>query len=453
MQAHRRVLRQAIQTLARSRGLPGWSKISDNLSSPINSCVGFRPAATAAGGAGALSAGRRVPSASFSKNLKALLRDYKQLSKLKLSALVVATAATGFVTGSDEHIDWSKLTWTVAGTMGASACANTLNQWWEVPRDALMNRTRNRPLPRGSVSPRHALVFAAVTGGAGVACLMWKANSLTAALGAANIGLYAFVYTPLKAVSIYNTWVGAVVGAIPPLMGWAAARGSLDAGSLALASACYFWQLPHFLSLSWYASADYARGGYAMLSLADATGRRTAACCLRNSLYLMPAGLLAWHLGIANAYFASEAGIMAGIMAITAARFYRNPSNATARGVFRASLLYLPVFMIGLMVHRTPERQRAVRDSWQHVGPLVPNSLQHTDSPATHLEFSGKQNSVEGEVPDGCHPNSAGSSRAAEQAGGLFRPDRRGAVFVAPFPLLPMPPQERQTHQGQNGAQ
>lgn len=444
MQARISLVRHAVQTLVNNPKLRIPTAVSSNLFRSLSSRAGSSHVAASTAGVGsAPSTGLQSSSTSSLKQLRSLLKDYKQLSKFKLSALVVATAAAGFVTGSDEHVDWYKLTWTAAGTMGASACANTLNQWWEVPRDALMNRTRNRPLPRGSLSSRHALAFAAVTGGAGVACLLWKANSLTAALGAANIGLYAFVYTPLKAVSLCNTWVGAVVGAIPPLMGWAAARGTLDAGSLALAAACYFWQLPHFLSLSYYASADYARGGYAMLSLADPTGRRTAACCLRNSLYLLPAGLLAWHLGIADAYFASEAGIMAGIMAITAARFYKNPSNATARSVFRASLLYLPVFMIGLMVHRTPERWHpdTNRAPQEVVSQVNSNEYSPTNrSGDRYLEMNRIADNNEF-VSKAANKITFDSSLGPQSA--MQSRDRKGPVFIAPFPLLPMPPQER----------
>lgn len=349
-------------------------------------------------------AGASPAASSLHRRAAELIRDWKQLSKFKLSALVVATSGAGFVAGSGEQVHWSKLAWTALGTMGAAASANTLNQWYEVQRDSLMMRTRNRPLPQGRVTPRHALAFALVTGVSGVAILYWKTNATTAALGAANIGLYAGVYTPLKAVSMANTWVGAMVGAIPPLMGWAAASGGLDAGSAALAAALYFWQLPHFLSLAWLCRGDYAKGGYRMLSLLDATGRRTAACCLRNSLYLMPAGLLAYQLGVASSWFATEAGIMAGIMAITAARFYRNPSNTSAKGLFRASLLYLPVFMVGLVIHRTPERR---------LGQSAAVVDGRTDSTAPFDECS-----------------SSGRPRGE----GELQP-----AFAPPFPLLPLP--------------
>ena len=242
------------------------------------------------------------------RGISSLLRDYKQLSKFRLSTLVVATAAAGFVAGSEEWIDWPKLGWTSVGTFLAASSANALNQVYEVLNDGRMRRTASRPLPSGRMSRTHALVFAAVTGASGVWVLLKETNGLTAALGAGNIALYAGMYTPLKQLSVINTWIGALVGAIPPLMGWAAASGGLDLGALLLAAGLYFWQMPHFMALAWLCRADYAAGGYRMLSLIDATGRRTAACALRNCAYLFPLGILSAWLGVTTPYFAYESG-------------------------------------------------------------------------------------------------------------------------------------------------
>lgn len=248
------------------------------------------------------------PPTSFMKQLRALLRDYKQLSKARLSALVVATSAAGYVAASPAAIDWKGLGWTSLGTMLAASSANACNQIYEIANDARMKRTALRPLPAGRMSKPHAIAFALITGAGGVALLWEKTNETTAALGAANILLYAGVYTPLKQLSVVNTWVGAVVGAVPPLMGWAAAAGTLDVGSILLASGLYFWQMPHFMALAWLCRADYAAGGYRMLSLIDATGKRTAACALRNCMYLFPLGIMAAWLGVTTPYFAYESG-------------------------------------------------------------------------------------------------------------------------------------------------
>ena len=153
--------------------------------------------------------------------------------------------------------------WTSLGTFLCSASANTFNQVFEVRNDGCMARTMRRPLPSGRCSRRHAAAFGVAAGLAGVLLLREKTNDLTARLGACNIGLYALCYTPLKQVHWLNTWVGAVVGAVPPLMGWAAARDALEPQAMVLAAALYFWQMPHFMALAWMARDDYVRGATA----------------------------------------------------------------------------------------------------------------------------------------------------------------------------------------------
>ncbi|DBA92124.1 hypothetical protein WJX77_010961 [Trebouxia sp. C0004] len=349
-----------------------------------------------------------VPAAAVSfARLRELAQLYKQLSKAKLSALVVSTTAAGFVAGSGDHIEWTKLWWTYVGTTAAASSANALNQIYEVANDSLMKRTARRPLPTGKISMAHALAFAAVTGIGGVAILAGQTNSLTAGLGAANIVLYAAVYTPLKVVSISNTWVGAIVGAIPPLMGWTAATGQLDPGALVLSATLYLWQMPHFMALAWMCREDYARGGYRMLSRFDPTGRRTAACALRNCMYLLPVGMLAAALGVTTNAFAYESAFITGAMTVTAAAFYSSPTNAAARTLFRASLLHLPLFMAALLVHRVPRNQQHAAE-WQ-VSLANPSSVFAASPVLRSLE----------------------RSHAAQ---GAMR-----TICVAPFPFLPVP--------------
>ncbi|CAD7698603.1 unnamed protein product [Ostreobium quekettii] len=288
-----------------------------------------------------------------------LLDEYKRLSKAKLSALVTATACTGYVLGSGETVDWAGLGWTALGTMGAAACANALNQIAEVRSDGMMARTASRPLPSGRMAAGHALCFAVAAGAAGIVILGWKTNALTAGLGAANIALYAGAYTALKRVTPWNTWVGAVVGAIPPLMGWAAASGTLDSGAWVLAAALYFWQIPHFLALAWLCREDYARAGYKMLSKYDPTGRRLGQCALRNSLYLLPLGVAAAWLGVTSQPFVYESAALSVGMGVTAAAFCEAPSKLLARAMFKSSLVALPLFMAGMLAHRVPNEGRS----------------------------------------------------------------------------------------------
>uniref|UniRef100_A0A383WJ73 Heme O synthase n=1 Tax=Tetradesmus obliquus TaxID=3088 RepID=A0A383WJ73_TETOB len=329
---------------------------------------GLRLAAAAAASASSralttgTSSGRQNRSAI--RRLKAFLRDYKQLSKFRLSSLVALTASAGFAAGSGDSIDYAKLAWTSLGTLGAAAAANTLNQLYEVANDARMARTCNRPLPAGRLGSRQALLFAALCGVGGLWTLAEHTNPLTTGLGAANIVLYAGIYTPLKQLSIYNTWVGAVVGAIPPLMGWAAAAGELEPGAWLLAAALFSWQLPHFLALAWMCQDDYARGGFRMLPKFDPTGRRTAAVALRHCAFLLPLGAAAAALHVTSPWFAGEAALLAGAMGAGAIAFRANPTAASARKLFRGSLLYLPLLLAALAVHRQPNRHAV---TWQDV--------------------------------------------------------------------------------------
>jgi protoheme IX farnesyltransferase len=356
------------------------------------------------------------------RRLRALLRDYKQLSKARLSALVVSTAAAGYAAGSQEAIDWAGMGWTVAGTALAASSANALNQIYEVANDARMKRTALRPLPSGRMSRPHALAFALLAGGGGVWLLADKTNAIAAALGAGNILLYAGVYTPLKQLSVVNTWVGAVVGAIPPLMGWAAAAGSLDAGSALLAAGLYFWQLPHFMSLAWLCRADYAAGGYRMLSLVDPTGKRVAACALRNAAYLFPLGTLATWLGVTTPYFAYESAFITAGMLLTAAKFYSAPSNANARLLFRASLLHLPLFMAAFLVHRRPNTEGDKRGLLAH-----------------NVRLLGFGAPLEAGQERGAGGGGAGAWRGGEGESGFGR--AMGRVSLPPLPFLPVVPQ------------
>lgn len=180
---------------------------------------------------------------------------------------------------------------------------------------------------------------------------------LTASLGAGNIALYAGVYTAMKRITPWNTWVGAVVGAIPPLMGWAAAAGRLDAGSWVLAAMLYFWQIPHFLALAWLCKEDYIRAGFQMLSRHDPTGRRLAFCALRNSLYIFPLGIIATWVGLTSQPFAYESAVCSVGMGVTAAAFSKHPSKLLARTMFKSSLIFLPLFMLGILVHRKVDHQ------------------------------------------------------------------------------------------------
>lgn len=310
------------------------------------------------------------------------MNDYKQLSKFRLSSLVVLTSAAGFVGASSEAIDWMKLGWTSLGTFASAACANTLNQVYEVQNDARMTRTANRPLPCGRLTHFHALAFAFAMGTGGLGILYTQTNPAATSLSAFNIALYAAVYTPLKQLSWTNTWVGALVGAIPPLIGWAAAYSPsyssitssssnaswtdiLSPGSAVLALSLFSWQMPHFMALAWLNKNDYINGGYQMLSRIDPSGRRTAGVAIRHTLILSIVGLAAWGIGTASFPIVYESAAMAAALGACAASFALSPSPSTARYMFRASLMHLPLLMLAFTCHRIPNNGTAL--TWNEV--------------------------------------------------------------------------------------
>ncbi|XP_042473110.1 protoheme IX farnesyltransferase, mitochondrial-like [Zingiber officinale] len=293
----------------------------------------------------------------FSEGIRHYGRCYWELSKARLSMLVVATSGAGFVLGSSSSIDLAGLCCTCAGTMMVAASANSLNQVFERQNDSKMKRTRQRPLPSGRIGVPHAAMWASSVGLAGTILLAWKANYLAAGLAASNLVLYAFVYTPLKQIHPINTWVGAVVGAIPPLLGWAAASGEVSLNSMILPAALYYWQIPHFMALAYLCRDDYITGGFRMFTLADASGQRTALVSLRNCLYLLPLGFLAYDWGLTSKWFALESTLVTMGISIGALLFVRDRSSKNARRMFHGSLIYLPVFMSALLLHRLPNEQ------------------------------------------------------------------------------------------------
>ena len=309
-----------------------------------------------------------------------------------------------------------------AGTMMCSASANTLNQVIERVPDGLMRRTAGRPMPSGRCGMGFALTFAGACAVGGVGTLAVTTNETTAALGAGNIALYAGAYTALKRVHFLNTWVGAIVGAIPPLMGWAAANetGALDPGAYVLGAALYLWQMPHFMALAYMGKDDYFNGGYRMLShpMYDKTGRRVAGVALRNSLALLPLGLAACAMGVTTTPFAYETLALGAPLVGTAAAFYASPSFPAARRMFFGSLLYLPAFQALACLHRIP-RDESV-NAYESLRRVSVNFPWH------------------------CVPFAAGNDWTPERERlRQFRSRALGPALsetsVAPFPLLPLP--------------
>lgn len=292
-----------------------------------------------------------MPQVSAAHGLRRVWRMYMELTKARLSMLVVVTTAVGYMAGARGRLDWAVFFWTVLGTSLAAACANAMNQVIEVERDAKMPRTAGRPLPSGRMSPLHAATVAVLAGGLGVTLLAAMVNGLTAALALLTIGLYLLVYTPLKVRSTLNTLAGAVVGAIPPIMGWTAARGTIDAGAWSLGAILFVWQIPHFLALAWMYKGDYELGGFRMLpSLDDEQGSITRRTVLMWTAAMIPVGLTASWVGITGYWYAACSVVLGVWMLRLAMRFYADPQRAAARKLFLASVLYLPLVMAAIVL-------------------------------------------------------------------------------------------------------
>ncbi len=285
---------------------------------------------------------------------KSVAAVWAELVKARLTALVLLTTGVGFWLGRPgEGISWLAAH-TLWGTGLLAAGAAALNQYLERELDARMLRTRDRPLPSGRVAPATALVFGAACAGLGLAWLTLLANLTAAALGALTFALYLGVYTPLKRVSTLNTVVGAVPGALPPLIGWAAATDTLAGAGLTLFALQFFWQIPHFLAIAWLYREDYARAGYQMLPVVDPHGERTGLQSVGHALGLLMVSLSPYVLGVAGTVYLAGAVVLGGVLLAMAIGFARRLTPGSARGLFLASILYLPAVLGLLVINRLP---------------------------------------------------------------------------------------------------
>ena len=280
------------------------------------------------------------------------MRDLVGLTKSGITAMVALSAAVGMLLAADRPVGPGLWVHTLLGTALVAAAASALNQVMEREVDGLMRRTAQRPLPAGRLQPDAALLWAGLLGTAGLAELALGANLLAAALAAATLVGYVGVYTPLKRVSSLATIVGAVPGAVPPMIGWAAVRGELGLGAWALFALLFFWQMPHFLSIAWIYRADYARGGFPMLSVNDEDGLRTSRQALLYCAALVPVSLLPSAIGLAGAVYFTGA-IVAGVWFLAAsAAFALDRSAPAAKRLMLVSVFYLPVVLAALAADR-----------------------------------------------------------------------------------------------------
>lgn len=281
-----------------------------------------------------------------------LLGDLGELSKARLSLLVLLTALVGFLTGWHGPMDWMVLAATLAGTALSAAGASALNQWIERDLDALMPRTADRPLPAKRMHPSDALLFALLCCASGVALLAVLVNFLTALLSFLTIVIYALAYTPMKRVSELNTLVGAVPGALPPLLGWTAATGQIGTGGLILFLILWFWQMPHFLAIAWMYRDQYALAGFRMITHRDPEGWTTAWQSLIYTAGLLAVSLLPGVFGMTSRFYFLAALLLGSAMLFLAMDFVRTRSRPASRRLFFATLLYLPLLLGALVILR-----------------------------------------------------------------------------------------------------
>lgn len=279
---------------------------------------------------------------------KSWIAVYCDLFKARLTFLVLLTTLVGFYVGFRGPMDYPLMLHTLLGTALVAAGASALNQLWERDYDARMRRTCDRPLPSGRLQPATVLGIGCVTAMTGLAYLAAAVNPATSLLGALSLACYLFIYTPLKRVTWLNTLVGAFPGALPPLMGWTAARGEIGRAGLALFAIQVFWQLPHFLAIAWMYRDEYAKAGFKMLSVQDPTGERTSRHALGYTLALLPISLSPVWLGLAGSLYLVGALVLGLAFVGCAAQFARQLTLARARQLFYLSILYLPL-LLGMM--------------------------------------------------------------------------------------------------------
>jgi protoheme IX farnesyltransferase len=302
----------------------------------------------------------------FFRRLFSLLQAQGELVKLRLSLLVVITAAAGFFL-SGPVAGWEKLAWTLTGTFLAAAGAMALNEVWEVERDRRMPRTAHRPLVTGFFSRSYGLLFGLGSCLAGLVLLAWRVHWLPALLGLVVVLLYVLVYTPLKTQTPFCTLVGAVCGALPPMMGWSGACGRLGGGAWLLAALLFFWQIPHFLSLAWLYKDQYRQGGFCMLPEKDPHGHLTGRFSLLYALATVATAFTFVTAQLAGPVFAAVAALLGAAFLLPALRLASAPTPVAAKRLFLATLLYLPLLLAALVLDRQVRETPLVAASASHV--------------------------------------------------------------------------------------
>lgn len=304
------------------------------------------------------------------------VRALMELGKPRLSSLVVLTTMFGYSVAPGAF-DWISFSGSSLGTASLAVSAAAFNQYLERHLDAKMVRTRSRPLPAGILSPNTALLFAVSSSAFGLGLLALTCPLGSTLLGAVNVALYAGVYTPMKLRSPLNTPLGAIVGAIPPMIGWVASCNSAGLGMYALAALLYAWQMPHFHGLSYNLMEDYKRGGYKMLVLEDDASTSVPRSVLVHAWAMVPLGVVFAYAGVTDWSFAATSLVPSVWFLQIVRAFAATPNHANARKVFLASVKFLPLYLILLLCHHLYQRHKdgSIKES---IGP-TPEVICHVE--------------------------------------------------------------------------
>lgn len=293
-----------------------------------------------------------LPDISLSRRAPlAAMAAYWELTKPRLSMMAVISALLGYLAASTG--DMFALVSVFFGTALAAGGAAALNQWWEREEDALMHRTADRPLPMGKLSPQATFLFGTVLCLAGPAIVWLGSNALAGVLTAVTVVTYVLLYTPLKKLTPWSTEIGAIPGALPPLIGWVAAEGSIGWVGMFLFAVLYVWQLPHFMAISWLYREDYERSGFRMLSLYDKTGRQVSLRAVIWAVPLLALTVLAWVANESGWLFLVGGSLLSfGYLREALRMFSATERDKPARRLFLASIIFLPCYLILMVADR-----------------------------------------------------------------------------------------------------
>jgi heme o synthase len=288
----------------------------------------------------------------FSTLLGIKLKSYYELLKARLSFLVAFSSGFGFILGSHGRVDWANFTAFCIGGFLVSGGAITINQIIEIEYDRVMKRTMNRPLPTGRVSKTEAAIYAAILLITGFATIYIYTNLLTVLISFTSMLMYCFVYTPLKRVGPIAVFVGAVPGALPPLLGWVAATGQITYEAWIIFGIQFIWQFPHFWAIAWLADDDYKKAGFKLLPANGKKDLRTAINIMIYTLFLLPLGLLPAKFGVAGINSAIIATVCGVLFLAQTFSLMRNNSRKSALKIMYSSFLYLPIVQIAYLVDK-----------------------------------------------------------------------------------------------------